>query len=190
MHPPLSLHGDHSKYIKNFTQRGIDAYSCKDVSNNIDNVATLEARQPYEIGEFIVTAYPAFHNVECYIYCIKHNECGMILFATDTNRMPYKLSGVNHMLVECNYDDDFIVDNAVSRDIWNSSHSENHLSLNKCIDCVKLNISKSLQNVILLHLSAQNIDETTIKDRFYEEAGINPLIAKKGLRIELNKEEF
>jgi hypothetical protein len=53
------------------------------------------------------------------------------------------------------------------------------------------NYSSSLQTILLLHLSNGNSNEEMFKSRISEELGFfNIHIAKKELKIELNKEEF
>lgn len=189
MLPPLRLHGDHSKSIKDFARNGIPIYSNNSVANKHGGVAVLEERQPYRIGSFIVTAYKAYHDVECYGFLIQHKEMGRLLFFTDTSQVPYKFRDIQHILIEANSDEEYMVTNAMDN-IWSRSSHNNHLSLNKAINFVITNKSVTLQNVILIHLSEGNADPKMFRQRFREEVGIEPIVAKKGLTMKLNREEF
>ncbi len=183
------IHKDHSLSIKDFARYAIPIYSCNDVADKFDGVAVLELEQPYAIGEFIVTAFQAYHNVECYSYLIEHNDMGRLFFATDTNKVPYKFRELNHILIEANYSLDVKIDNAMDNH-WSRSASENHLSLDRAIDFVGINKTVSLQNVLLIHLSEDNADPKLFRERFLEEFGLRVQIAKKGIEINLNREEF
>jgi succinate dehydrogenase/fumarate reductase flavoprotein subunit len=59
------------------------------------------------------------------------------------------------------------------------------------IFALKENFSSSMNTVVLLHLSNGNSNDTMFKSRVSEELGFfNVHIASKGLKIELNKEDF
>ena len=182
-------HQDHSSGIKDVLRLGIDVFSCADVAKVNEGVIPLADMVKYQIGEFTIMPIKAYHNVECYSYLIEHLEMGRLLFITDTNKFPYVFENINHILIEANYSEEVILENACE-DRWNSSASHNHLSLEQSIKVVRNNFSGVLQNIVSLHLSNQNIDEDIIKEHFYNEIGIIPYIAKKGLEIELKKEEF
>ncbi len=183
-------HNDHSLSIKDANRCGIEVYSCQDVADKHNGVAVLEERQPYQIGEFVVTAYKSYHDVECYCFVIEHPEMGKIFFATDTYQLPYKFRGLNHILIEANYSQDVQIDNAVELNQWSSSANNNHFSVEQSVEFVKRHLSVDLQNVVLLHLSSENSDPEMFKKMFKEEIGIEPYVAKKGLILELNKEDF
>jgi hypothetical protein len=44
------------------------------------------------------------HDVRCFGYLISHHEMGLMLFATDTYYVSNKFAGLNHILIEANYD--------------------------------------------------------------------------------------
>lgn len=183
-------HGDHSKSIPIFTKFGIPVFACADVCGKFKGVALLKTRNKYKIGGFLVTPIPVEHNVECYAYIIEHESFGKLLFATDLNSFPFRIKGLNHILVEANYSENVIVDNACSSK-YSSSASNNHLEINQTIDILKANFTGDIQNIVLLHLSEQNSSETAFKQAVIEELGFsNVFVASKGLEVELNKEDF
>lgn len=185
------LHSDHSRSIQNALSFGLSVYSCEEVANTYVGVETLNLKEKTRIGKgFIVQPIKLFHNVECYGFLIQHEEFGKMVFATDTNSVPYKFKGVQHWLLESNYDNDILIDNACN-DVYSRSASENHLEINDTIEVLKRNYSSELQNVVLIHLSSGNSNEKDFKERVQQELGFDRVwVANNGMEIELNKSEF
>ena len=74
---------------------------------------------------------------------------------------------------------------------FSRSASNNHMELNETIEFLKQNYSSRTQSVTLIHLSSTNIDAEKAKKKVQDELCFdNVNIAKKGLVIELNLEEF
>lgn len=183
------VHQDHAKYTPSALQYGLQVYSCQEVADKYKGVTIIKPKTRVNIGRFSVQAIPVQHNAECYAYLIEYPNIGKLLFATDLNGFPYKIKNLNHIMLEANYDEEIILQNACN-DKWNSSQSDNHLSLDKAIEILKVNYSVELQSIILLHLSDGNSNAEEFKERVYREIGIKPYIADKGLIVGLNKEEF
>ena len=61
-------------------------------------------------------------------------------------------------MVESNHDDDTLIENLAENEV-SPSHPENHLGLSDCIAFCKANMNPHLKQVILIHLSHQNINE-------------------------------
>lgn len=185
------LHSDHSRSIQNALSFGLSVYSCEEVASIYLGVETLNLKEKTRIGKgFIVQPIKLFHNIECYGFLIQHEEFGKMVFATDTNSVPYKFKGVQHWLVEANYSEEILIDNACN-DVYSRSASENHLEINDTIEVLKRNYSSELQNVVLIHLSSGNSNEKDFKERVQQELGFyNVWVADKDLKIELNKSEF
>ena len=185
------LHSDHSRSIQNALSFGLSVYSCEEVASIYLGVETLNLKAKTRIGKgFIVQPIKLFHNVECYGFLIQHEEFGKMVFATDTNSVPYKFKDVQHWLLESNYDNDILIDNACN-DVYSRSASENHLEINDTIEVLKRNYSSELQNVVLIHLSSGNSNEKNFKERVQQELGFDRVwVANNGMEIELNKSEF
>lgn len=185
------LHSDHSRSIQNALSFGLSVYSCEEVANTYVGVETLNLKEKTRIGKgFIVQPIKLFHNVECYGFLIQHEEFGKMVFCTDTNSVPYKFKSVNHWLIEANYSQDVLIDNACDNS-YSRSASENHLEINDTIEVLKRNYSSELQNVVLIHLSSGNSNEKDFKERVQQELGFDRVwIANSGVEIELNKSEF
>lgn len=149
----------------------------------------LQPKKKYKIGSFVVMPLEVEHNAYCFAYIVEHEEVGKIVFATDLTHFPYKIKGVNHLLIEANNSEDIIIDHLCDNEIIRSM-SENHMEINETIKAVRNNISSDLNNIILCHLSDGQSDEKLFKQLIFDEFGIMPYVAEKGLEVEINKEEF
>ena len=152
-------------------------------------VKALQPKKRYKIGSFIVMPLEVEHNVSNFAYVIEHEELGKLVFATDLTHFPYKIKGVNHFLIEANYSNDIVLDH-IMNGYEIRSQNQYHMELEDTIECIKNNMSSELNTLTICHLSEDQSDERMFADRIYDETGIMPKIASKGLVVELNKEEF
>lgn len=183
-------HSDHLKSIKNALKSGLSVYSCSEVQSIHQKAKVLEMGKKTLIGGFRVQPIPLEHSVQCYGFIIEHKECGKILFATDCKEFKYKVKNLHHILIECNYSEDVLIDNMCDN-VEMRSHHENHLELNDCVAAIKANYNANLQNVVLIHLSNNNSNESVFVDTVKSAIGLNNVyVAKEGLNINLDKEEF
>lgn len=183
-------HQDHAKSVSNAIKSGLSVYSCLDVQSIHSDVKVLQNGLKTQIGAFLVQPVPMQHNVECIGFLIITPDKQKILFATDTNSIPYRFKNLNHILVESNYSKELIIDN-ICEDKYSRSASENHMEINDTIDFVRNNYSSSLMNVVLLHLSSGNADETQFTEKVKYELGMNNVfVAKEGLELILESCEF
>lgn len=160
-------HKDHARYV--------------DEISEVTRVYTsFENFKKIKIEEFTITPFENFHDVECFGFHIYHEKIGNLLFATDTKVLKYKFKKINHMMIECNY-----IDSMIDNEYLRHRLVESHLSLDTCVDTLKKYDLSNLNNLILLHLSKQNADESIIKKTIINETGFEPIIAKKNLVIEL-----
>ena len=183
-------HFDHSKSIQEALIYRIPVYSCRDVAERFRGVAPLESGRKYRMGPFTVQPIPVRHNAENYAYLIEHDDFGRLLFATDLIDFPYKIGGLNTVMIEANYSEEIVLDN-MCRNEASFSSPENHMEINETLSVLERLKSPDLQTVVLLHLSSGNSDERKFR-RLVMEAlpGVDVYVADKGLEIELRKEEF
>lgn len=129
------------------------------------------------------------HNVPNFSYVIDHEEIGKLVFCTDAISFPYKVRGVNNLIIEGNYSEELMIDNLCkNKEI--RSHNEYHMEINTTIEAIKRNMNPELKTIMLVHLSDGQSDENMFKQMVYDELGIMPYVADKGLEITINKEEF
>lgn len=183
-------HVDHSRNIYALSKYGLQTYSSADVASIYPKCKIIEPMTKYRIGAFQVMGLPVPHG-DCpnLAYWIKLPDGQTLLFGTDLTDFPYKIKGINHLMLECNYCEETVLDNLCNgADI--NSRPDNHLSLEKALEATRRLYSPKLSKVILLHLSDGNSNENLIKRRFNEELGIDVLIAESGLTVDLKEDDF
>ena len=120
----------------------------------------------------------------CYGFYIEHPDIGNLVYVTDTECVRWRFSNVNHILVEANYSDDLIDNEAVNRE----HVLRGHMSLQTALDFISTNDNPALRNVVLLHLSDKNSDSEQFLQKTKETVkyGADCYIAEKGLEVDLN----
>lgn len=167
----------------------IPIYSNQEVADKFQGVKILKPKVQYKIGGFVVMALPVQHNCTNYSYLVTHEEFGSLVFCTDAVNFPYKIKGLNHLLIEGNYSEDLMIDN-LCRNQEIRSHNEYHMEISKTIEAIKRNMNPDLRTLMLIHLSDGQSDEKLFQKMVFEEVGIKPIIADKNIIVELNKEDF
>ncbi len=160
-------HGDHAAHIGKYADRAIDVYASQGTlaACRIDKVHRAHALRPMQsvtVGDFVVRTFDVKHDAaEPFGYIIEHEECGKVLFATDTHfiRYNFKSLRLNHILIEANYSQEELDDN-IARGAMNPAQAArvrtSHLSIDAACDMVKANETAELSTVVLLHLSNAN----------------------------------
>lgn len=110
------------------------------------------------IGGFTIQPFETPHNVPNYGFLIETPTKERIVFVTDAMYCNYNFKNLDCIMVECNHDDNTLIDNFVNAE-QSRSHPENHMGLEDCIDFCKRNVSVTTKQIILIHLSHQNINE-------------------------------
>lgn len=185
-------HGDHAKYANEYIRNGIKLWSNIEL---IDKtlLQPIEAGKQFSIGEFKIIPFSVKHDVPCLGFLINHSESGNILFVTDTHYIPNRFKGLNQILIEANYEASILDNNLYDGKIDNTRYQRvlrSHMSLETCIEALKANDLKGVQNIVLIHLSPQNSDADLFKSRVIEVTGKPTYIAKKGLIIDLNNNPY
>lgn len=158
-------HLDHSKYIPNALKLGIDVYTSSSTINHLKLkphhcLKKIETMETIKAGNFKIMAFDTVHNIDgSQGYIISHPEIGKLLFLTDSSAIPYKFSGINHFLVEANFDEDKLMENVELGKIHSSLAERiknDHLSIKACSDLILANDLTVCKNIILCHLSQNN----------------------------------
>lgn len=179
---------DHTRSLSNFINLGMPCYGNKDVCDN--HVGCNELPRVLRLGGFKIQHFDLVHNVPNTAFIIDTFDGIRILYCTDTKYIPKIVRGVHYAIIECNHDDEDMIDNAMN-DEFSMSHHENHQSLDNCVDYLKKIYSKDLQGVILWHLSSTNINAEKALERVKKELCFDSVyVGKSGLDVELMKEEF
>ena len=181
-------HIDHVKSLDYFINLGIPCYGNKDVCSI--HKGCIELPKVLKVDGFKVQTFELVHDVPNNAFIIDTDDGIRILYCTDTKRIPKKVKGVHYACIECNNDQDTIIDNEME-DVFTKSKPENHQSLDECIRYLKAINNVNLQCIILWHMSMTNIDENKAVDTIKREVGFdNVVVADRGLEIEIQKSEF
>ena len=187
-------HHDHinPSTAKEFIRRGVDCYAHEEVIEDgaLGGFKALLSGFRNEVGGFIIQTFKAPHNVPNYGFLITTPTNERILFLTDTTGVNLRFRDIDCIMVECNHDDDTLLDNLSNHDV-SMSHPEWHLGLDDCAEFCKQNLSASTKQIILIHLSHTNVNEehaiATVKERCHFD---NVAVAHKGDTLKIENDDF
>lgn len=187
-------HSDHinPSTAKEFVRRGIPVFAHEQVIEEADlkGFSPLLSHFPNKVGGFVVQTFEAPHNVPNYGFLIQTPTNERILFLTDTTGVSLRFIDIDCIMVECNFDDDTLLDNLSDNDV-SMSHPEWHLGLDDCIKFCKENYSSSLKQVILIHMSSTNINEQYAVESVQMQMPFdNVAVAHKGDKFKIENDDF
>jgi phosphoribosyl 1,2-cyclic phosphodiesterase len=174
-------HGDHFRYVVEYMKTGLTVHTDYKSVNSIN------------FSGFYVKPFVVIHDVPCYGFLIRHPEMGTAVFMTDTQYSPFKFPGINHWMLEVNFDQEILDDNILSGripPIVRARVMTSHMSLQTLKELLKANDLTSTKNIVLLHLSDGNSNALRFKSEIEGLTGVPVHIADKGLKIELNSTPF
>ncbi|MBD5256193.1 MAG: MBL fold metallo-hydrolase [Bacteroides sp.] len=187
-------HNDHAKYLRNMVDCGIttlalpDVWTAKQVKSS--RAVPIQLGKGYQIGRFKVLPFPACHDVPCVGYHIMHPDCGRVLFLTDSCDCLQIFAKLNHLLIECNYSNYNLLE-AVNKGYTLKSQIErlpnSHMELETCKRVISEHDLSQVQNIVLLHLSAQNSDRERFVSEIERQTGKVVYVANPGLTIDITK---
>ena len=192
-------HKDHSKSIKDFMSAGIKVLALEDVfhSQNIDPSSyyakILNPMKGYRLGGFKIFTLAAYHDAPCLAYLIEHQDLGKLLFATDTMMLEYKISGLQHIMIEANYADEVLgesIERGYTAAAMKSRLMTTHMELGTIKGFIKDNDLSSVSEIILLHLSSTNSDPEEFRKAISRSSGKPVYVAQAGLKIELKSTPY
>lgn len=182
------IHSDHHLHWYEYERAGIPVFEpFKNDGKSLE----------FDNSQFRIRAFPNiskdghwFHGnndgseCPCYGFYIDHPDIGNLVYVTDTECVRWRFSNVNHILVEANYSEDLIDNEAINRE----HVLRGHMSLKTALDFIYTNDNPALRNVVLLHLSDKNSDSEQFLQKTKETVkyGADCYIAEKGLEVDLN----
>lgn len=182
------VHSDHAKAVKDFENTGIPVFapykslepmSFKDGSQVKVQAFDLTDKN----GKFMHTNNDG-SECPCYGFLIEHEDMGKLLYITDTELVKWRFSGINHILISCNYQKKYISDSAKRNHVLRG-----HMELETVRDFINANKSNALRTVILCHLSQDSADPEECLSEVQKVIGegVNVFVAHKGLEVELKE---
>ena len=142
-------HLDHIKSAKDLQNMGIKVWQPYLDENKL---------QKKKFGGFTVRSFDVPHDdTECCGFLIECPNGEKLLYATDFEYIKYsfKKMGIQHLLIECNYQNEYVDKSAENKNHVLRGHAE----LQTTIGIIKDN-TDSLKTVILCHLSRENANTT------------------------------
>lgn len=184
-------HLDHAKSVKDFENMGIPIFapykslepmSFKDGSQFKVQAFDLTDKN----GKFMHTNNDG-SECPCYGFLIEHGDMGKLLYITDTELVKWRFSGINHILISCNYQKKYISDSAKRNHVLMG-----HMELETVKDFIKANKSNALRTVILCHLSQEsaNPEECLSEVQNVVVEGVKCVVATAGETVELSLYPF
>lgn len=196
-------HQDHAGFVDRYAALGVRIFASEGTIKAINGIvpeyqaSVLRSMVVRHIGDWKVMPFDVRHDAaEPLGFVVEHPEAGRILFVTDTAYCPYdfRFLGLDHILVEANYDDAILDGNVANGTVEEARAARtrrNHMSLRAACELVKADQTAELKNVVLIHLSRQNADAAQFARRAEETALFAKIsVAKAGLAVELNKSEI
>ena len=193
-------HGDQAKCVGEFINACMQCYMSQGTKHALGFSSSYWAKGllPFEqvvINGFRVIPFPVQHDAaEPYGYLIRHEECGTVLFATDTYFLKYKFPGLNNVMLECNYSKEILDANFTAGRIDKKRYErtiKSHMSYDNCLLTLQANDLSQVCNILLLHLSDNNSNATEFIhgiERLYPEIEITA--ATNGLSLTFNKNPY
>lgn len=188
-------HGDHARYIHQYA-RPFNIFATKGtleekkVKENDFHYNVIPMLKEFRIGNFVIKAFDTVHDTKqpCgFIIC--HPDMGTMLFLTDSHHIKYKLSfPLDYILIECNHTE-ILVDKSIKEGIIPKSVGiramATHMSLNRCIACLRECNLQTTKAVVLIHMSKNNSNADAFKLKIAQTTGKAIYIAQKGLSIDM-----
>lgn len=164
-------HRDHCKGLDSVLKRGLNVYMSKGTKEALamehHRIKTVESKKQFEVGSWTALPFDVQHDVSEPLGFLLQSESGeKLLFATDTYYIKYKFTGVNYLMIECNYDQETLNRNVLNGYVHPAMRKrvmKSHFSLENLLEFFKANDLSKVQEIWLLHLSDGNSNEERIR---------------------------
>jgi phosphoribosyl 1,2-cyclic phosphodiesterase len=193
-------HGDHARYVSDYLKAQIPVYTSQGtidalgIHHKLLRPVVMENDSLTRAGGFRISAFRTKHDAAAPVgFLIGHAETGVVLFATDTYYLEYTFAVLHNILIECNYSLDILDANTQNGSIPKPQRDrtiQSHMSLDTCIETLRMNDLSAVNNIVLIHLSDSNSNAEAFQAAVREATGKTIHIASKGLDINFNKTPF
>ncbi|MGG0718716.1 MBL fold metallo-hydrolase [Robertmurraya massiliosenegalensis] len=172
-------HGDHCKSIKDVLKAGIDVYTSHGTAEALGithhRIKPIKAKEQFQLGTWTILPFDVQHDVsEPLGFLLVNQEGEKLLFATDTYYIKYKFQGLTHIMVECNYSREILIQNIIDGrlpKVMKKRLEQSHFSLENVKEFFLANDLSKVQEIWLLHLSDSNSDEELFKKEIMQLTG-------------------
>jgi len=190
-------HLDHCKSVGHAQTAGIDVYSSMETHEEMGTMTShrtkfLHDQVEQRIGNFKVLPFKVEHDTGCpFGFIINHEECGNVLFLTDSFYSKYTFNNLHQVIIEANYSEEILNEKLLSeKKFLRDRVLQSHMSIRTCKDTLRANDLRNVNNVVLIHLSDSNSNAAEFKREVEEMTGKTVSIAEPGLTIDFNIHPF
>jgi phosphoribosyl 1,2-cyclic phosphodiesterase len=199
-------HKDHSKAAAELMALGVDVYTSAGTAAACGltghRLHAVQGQRSFEIGERLhprragniaVMPFNAQHDaLDPFGFLIQ--LCGeKILYATDTYYLEYRFSGLNYIIVECNYMTETLDNNIKAGRIPRELRRrllKSHFALHNLVKFLQASDLKRCRQIVLVHLSDGNSDALRMVGEIYLQTGVQTVAADAGMDIPLEGAGF
>ncbi|MFL0198409.1 MBL fold metallo-hydrolase [Clostridium sp. WILCCON 0269] len=201
-------HKDHSKSIEDLLSNTIRVYSSfgtfehvfgsiKHKTNALwySHFMEIKSEGQFTAGNFTVLPFETEHfnndGTPCKEplgFLIQYKDIGKLLFITDSYYCKYKFTGLNHIMIECNYSMDIVdenFENGLIHPVLRNRLLKSHFSLENVKEFLRATDLSKVKDIVLLHLSDSNSNAAQFQEEIERLTGKPTYIADKGLEIDL-----
>lgn len=202
-------HQDHANHVAEYLDNGIRVLASRGTTKGMierwipKKAMRLPEVVPYNedgsfaqfsLGGFTIVPFDTIHSTsEPTGFYIHHADIGAMMFATDTGYLPRPFAGLNNLMIEANYDSGLLYERYLAGKISERrfNHTlQGHMCVDTTIEALQANDLSRVNNIILLHLSAEHADPERFKAMVSQATGKTVYVAEPGLEIEFNKTPF
>lgn len=189
-------HNDHAGYYMEYLRFGFPVlfpeavYMHKGYSVMSPFAKVVQPGKGYKVGNFKIIPFEVQHDVPAFGYQVDHPDMGRLVFLTDTFYCEYTFDNVTTWLIEANYADDILDKNIADGRVPPSMRPrllKSHMELETTKGILQTNDLKHTQNIVLIHLSDGNSDETRFVREIGGLTGKPTIAAKKGVDLWIGK---
>lgn len=182
-------HKDHSKAIHEFLKVGIDVYTSKGTltASGTERSAyshCIKSQEVITIGDITILPFEINHDAAEPLGFMLRDENDIVMFATDTYNVEYKINGATKLMIECNHSYE-IIDKKVAAGTLDKKRAErlvrSHFGFENLKKWLKMNDLTSLKEIFLLHLSKTNADPIQFQKEIEELTGVPTYIADENI---------
>lgn len=113
-----------------------------------------------------------------------------MLYISDTKYCPTVFKGINHVLIEANYDQKLLDSNPNYIGALRDRVMNSHMRIDTTRDFIEKINNPSLYSVCLIHISSSNSDVERFKEEIEKVTYANVTVAKAGTVLELGNSMF
>lgn len=172
-------HLDHAKGAKDLIKAGVECFCSQETSDilglsghrlNILLPGVVwgigKYKDEWRLPPFAILPFPVVHDAPGSLGFLIVKEEEKILYACDTNYIPYRFKGLTHILLGVDYDSDILQQNILNGTVDLSLGKRimtNHMSLQTALKFFQANDLSRVQEIYILHLSDTNSDAEHFK---------------------------